>query len=100
MALTWMFAAYLAVGLTPDVPVNFCANFGGQLADPVWRYVTVKEFDVAEGTATVAVRFGRGKRPICFRNILTNAVETRGVHAPLPLPAGAGQAQPFSTPEP
>jgi hypothetical protein len=49
------------------------------------RYVTVKDFDTADGSATVAIGFGRGKSTPCFRNIITNQVETRGVHAPLPL---------------
>jgi hypothetical protein len=49
------------------------------------RYVTVKAFDTADGSATVAIGFGRGKFTPCFRNIITNQVETRGAHAPLPL---------------
>ena len=80
---------YRPVGAPTSTLVT--SNFNGAMQpcdmlqlSGVSRYVTVKDFDVAEGTATVAVGFGRGKRPICFRNILTNAVETRGVHAPLP----------------
>jgi len=49
------------------------------------RYVTVKDFNTAEGTATVAIGFGRGKRQLCFRDILTKAIETRGVHPALPI---------------
>lgn len=49
------------------------------------RYVTVKDFNTAEGTATVAIGFGRGKWQPCFRNIITKSIETRGVHPSLPI---------------
>jgi hypothetical protein len=49
------------------------------------RYVTVKDFNRAEGTATVAIGFGRGKRQICFRDLITKRFQERGVHPPLPI---------------
>lgn len=49
------------------------------------RYVTVKDFNTAEGTATVAIGFGRGKRTLCFRDLITREHKLRDVHPPLPI---------------
>jgi M6 family metalloprotease-like protein len=62
------------------------------------RYVTVKDFDTAEGTATVAIGFGRGKRQLCFRNILTKVYEPRGVHPALPIEIAPSKQAPAQGP--
>jgi hypothetical protein len=49
------------------------------------RYVTVKDFNTTEGTATVAIGFGRGKRQICFRDLITKQFQERAVHVPIPV---------------
>jgi hypothetical protein len=49
------------------------------------RYVTVKAINTAEATATVAIGFGRGKRQICFRDLITREFKERAVHAELPV---------------
>lgn len=60
------------------------------------RYVTVKDINTAEGTATVAIGFGRGKRELCFRDLITNEYKARPVHEA--LPAGTGPARPPQAP--
>ncbi|HZI48387.1 MAG TPA: hypothetical protein VFD75_11375 [Pyrinomonadaceae bacterium] len=49
------------------------------------RYISVKDFDTLDGTATVSIGFGSGKGTLCFRNIITRQIEPRIFHAPLPL---------------
>jgi len=81
---------YRPVGAPTSTLVNGAFNGAMQPCDTMVlgngaRYITVKAFDTSDGSATVAIGFGRGKSMLCFRNILTKQFETRGVHAPLPF---------------
>jgi hypothetical protein len=54
------------------------------------RYITVERFDLADGSATVSIGFGRGKFKRCFKDVL----ETRVVGSRLPAGRDAAQDPP------
>ena len=48
------------------------------------RYITVDSFDIADGSATVKIGFGRGKFRQCFRDFVTSTTDTRAVSSRFP----------------
>ena len=74
------------------------------------RYVHVSSFDTVDGSATVTVGAGRGKYFPCFKNILTQKVETRAsghllgesdtIHNPNGQPPVLNPTVPPNTPVP